>query len=306
MQSIITSIFFFLTAISASAQKTELALNLKNGEIYSQVMVSNVTIDQDFNGQQINMKMGISGNMTYQVESVSKEKFHIKVAYKSLGMSITMPMQSMVFSSEKDDENDIFSLILSEMKDKPFDVIMSKSGKVLEVNNIENLFSSAFEKFEDLPEAQLAQIKSQLMKAYGEQAFKGNIEMATAIFPEEPVNKEDNWEVKTKLESGVPGSMTSTYTFKGETSEEYVITGVSNITTDDKEAYVENNGMKMKYDMAGDMNSEILVDKESGWIVKSEITQELKGDAYILENPQMPDGMKIPMSMNTEMSITDK
>ena len=64
--------------------------------------------------------------------------------------------------------------------------------------------------------------------------------------------------------------------------------------------------MPMKYDMSGSMSSEIKVDKETGWIIEATITQEITGDAYIKENPQIPEGMKIPMTMINEMTIRNQ
>ena len=54
------------------------------------------------------------------------------------------------------------------------------------------------------------------------------------------------------------------------------------------------------------MISEIKVDKETGWIIEANINQEIKGDAYMKGNSQMPNGMKIPMMMNNEMTITNE
>ena len=53
------------------------------------------------------------------------------------------------------------------------------------------------------------------------------------------------------------------------------------------------------------MDSEIKVDKNTGWIIEAIINQSITGDAYIKENPQLPNGMKIPMTMINEMVITD-
>ena len=182
---------------------------------------------------------------------------------------------------------------------------MTRSGKIAEVKNIESLFESAFKRFPQIPEAQLAQMKAQLDKAYGAEAFKGNIEMVTAIFPEQPVAKGEDWTIHTKLESGMAADMETTYTFIEKNRDFAVIHGKSEIKTADKDAYVETNGMPMKYDLAGTMASEIKVDINSGWIIEAKIKQEIQGDAFVIENPKMPNGMKIPMSMKNEMRISN-
>jgi len=127
--------------------------------------------------------------------------------------------------------------------------------------------------------------------------------MVTAIFPDNPVNKGDKWTIKTNLESGMAALMTTEYEFTDLGSDYAMIKGNSVIETEDKDAYIESNGMPMKYDLTGSMISEIKVDKETGWIIEANINQEIKGDAYIKGNPQLPNGMKIPMIMKNEMTI---
>jgi hypothetical protein len=145
-----------------------------------------------------------------------------------------------------------------------------------------------------------------LKQAYGEAAFKGNIEMVTAIYPKTKVSKGDEWEISTKMESGMSGNINSTYKLSESTKEYYVIDGQSKITTEDKDAYVEMNGVALKYDIAGTMTSMIKIDKLTGWIIEANINQVIQGDTYIKENPEMPNGMKIPMVMKNKMVFSNK
>lgn len=291
---------------SCQAQKTILRLNLEKGKEYKQLTDSKATIIQDINGQKMNMEMTLKGSMSYLVKEVNEKDYEMEVKYESLSMSMQLPQGTMEFSSEKKDEQDIFSMILAEMKNNPFHIKMTRSGKITEVKNIELLFESAFSKFSQIPENQMAQIKSQLMKAYGEEAFKGNIEMVTAIYPDNSVAIGESWVIKTKLESGMSADMTTNYKYAENNSDYYLIVGESKIVTADKDAFIESNGMPMKYDLKGDMSSEIKVDKISGWIIEAKIKQDIQGDVYIKENPQMPDGMKIPMIMKNDMTFTNK
>jgi hypothetical protein len=299
-------VFFSIILTSCQAQKTELCLNLEKGKEYKQISDSKATIIQDINGQKMNMEMTVYGCMSYLVKAVNDDDYEMEVKYESLSMSMKLPQGIMEFNSEKNDEQDIFSMMLAEMKDKPFQITMTKRGKITKVKDIESLFESAFSKFTGIPEDQMGQIKAQLKKAYGEEAFKGNIEMITAIYPNRPVVKGESWEINTKLESGMSADMTTTYKFTESNSNYYLIVGDSKIVTADKEAYIESNGMPVKYDMKGNMSSEIKVDKTSGWIIEAIINQDIQGDVYIKGNPQMPDGMKIPMIMKNDMIFTNQ
>jgi len=304
MRKIINLLLLTIALTSCQVQKTVLTLNLEKGTEYRQVTNSKATIIQDIYGQKINMVMTIKGEMSYTVVSVNPSDYDLEVKYESLSMTMELPLGKMEFSSEKNDEQDIFSTLLSKMIGTTFNVKMAKNGKILEVKNIDSRFESLFEDFSHIPEDQLAQYKAQITKAYGAEAFKGSIEMVTAIFPDSPVNKGDKWKIKTNLESGMAALMTTEYEFTDLGSDYAMIRGNSVIETEDKDAYIESNGIPMKYDLTGSMISEIKVDKETGWIIEANINQEIKGDAYIKENPQMPNGMKIPMIMKNEMTIT--
>lgn len=305
MKTIFTLIFTSIIFTSCYSQSANLSLRLKNGKKYKQITNSKATIIQEVNGQKMNIVMTISGTMIFLVKTINENGYEMDTKFEKLSMSMQMPQGTMEFNSEKNDANDIFSTILAAMKDKTFKVTMSKSGKITEVKNVEALWGTALNQFEQLSEEQKEQIKAQIMKAYGADALKGNLEMVTAIFPDKPVNKGDKWTIDTKLESGMSAKMSTNYEFADLTSDYALIKGNSVIETADKDAYIESNGMPLKYDFTGSMISEIKVDKNTGWIIEAKINQEIKGDAYIKENPQMPEGMKIPMTMLNEMVITN-
>lgn len=306
MKRIINFLFALILVSYCQAQKERYELNLTKGEIYTQKMVSNISIVQTVNGQQLNINMSIIGNMTYKVIDIQNSVYDLEVRYESLSMKMSLPNGVLEFNSEKNDEKDIFSSVLGVMKGKPFLVKMTKTGKINEVKNIDLLFSKLFEKFPQLPEAQKQQIQSQLMQAYGEKAFKGNIEMCSAIFPDSLVSKGDKWIINVKLESGIAINMETTYELKEVNDSDCVFSGTSKIETADKDAYIQSNGMPLKYDMSGTMISEIKVNRKSGWVIESKINQTLKGTSQIKDNPKMPGGITIPMTMINEMTITDK
>lgn len=293
-------------AFTCQAKKTELSLHLQQGKAYTQVTDSHITIDQEVQGQQMKMVMDIKGGMTYRVTAVTASGYDMDVQYDSLSMAMQMPQGTMNFSSEKNDASDIFSSILKSMKNRPFQVKMTTKGKITEVKNLDKLFDSMFESAPQLPEQQKAQIKSQLMRSYGEDAFKGNVEMTLAIYPDKPVAPGDTWVIENKQKSGMPVEITTTYTYKADDTSDYLITGDSKLQTSNPDQYIENNGMQMKYDMTGTMTSEIKVDKSTGWIKEANLKQEMQGTTTIKANAQMPNDMQIPMTMHNDMTFSDK
>ena len=303
MKKIVSIAAVLLIITSCYAQKINLGLNLTKGQVYNQRMNAAMKIGQNINGMAMDINMSIIGSMSYKVTGIADSVYDLEVRYDSLAMKMSMPNGVMDFNSEKQDGNDIFSSLLAELKNKPFLVKMTKSGKVKEVKNIEEMFSGMFDKFPQLSDMQKQQLKSQLMQAYGERSFKGSIESASAIFPETPVAKGDKWTTNTTLESGFTANITSVYELK-EIGDTYcIISGTASIATDNKGDYTEVNGMPMKYNMDGTMTSEIKVNRETGWVIESNITQSLKGSADVKDNPQVPGGMSIPMTIDIQTKI---
>jgi hypothetical protein len=288
------------------AQKVDLSLKLKKGSVYSQVSTSKATIIQTVNGQQMNMQVNITGTMNYLVTDIKENVYNMEVKYKNLAMEMNLPQGNVKFSSDKPDEKDVFSTLFAGMIDKPFFVKMTKKGRIEQIKGIDSLFERLMAKFPQLSNEQKAGIRSQLMNSFGEKAFKGNMELMTAVFPDNPVSKGDVWKVNTNLASSVKAKVQSIYGFKGESNSNYTIHGDSKIATDEKAPYVETNGMPMKYNLTGSMTSDIKIDKESGWIVEARVNQEMKGNTQIKDSPKTPGGMTIPMTMKNETLVTNK
>jgi hypothetical protein len=305
MKRILILLLLCIGASVCHAQKENLQLNLTKGETYMQNMTSSVSIVQNLNGQEMKIGMVVAGLMSYEVKDITNSIYQMDVKYKSLTMSMTMPNGTKVaFSSEKNDETDLFSSVLGQMKDIAFQVTMTKSGRINEVTNVEALFNSVFAKFPQLSEAQKNQLRTQLMQAYGDKAFRGNLEMTSAIFPDAPVAKGEKWTIKTKLEAAMHCNLESVYELKEANDVFCVIAGETAISSVDKDLYVKANGMDVKYDLNGTMSSQIKVDRKSGWVIETKIAQLIKGTSHIKDNPQVPGGMIIPMSMTNDMVIT--
>lgn len=304
MRIVNTIILLFCITI-LQAQKTDLALHLEEGATYKQVTQATIITDQEIEGQKMNIRMVMSGTISFFVKEATPSAYTMDATYDELKMSLQLPQGGMFFDSESNDENDLFSKMFATMIGKPFKVVMNSVGEVVNVKEVENLWNDTIDHFYEIPQAQREQLKAQLLKSYGEKALKGNIEMVTAIYPDHSVNKGDTWTVNTRLESGMAAKVKTNYEFVEITNEYALIKGTSTIQTEDKNAYIQTNEMDVKYDLTGTMTSTIKVDKNTGWIIDSTINQEITGDIYIKENPKIPNGMEFPIRMQNNMIITN-
>jgi len=306
MKKIIILLFVFASAHLGYSQKYTLQLELVAGETYTQNSQSQSTILQSMQGQNMEIKMDVKGKISFKVLSVEKDLYTLEAKYQSMSMTMAMPQGSMDFSSDKKD-SDPASAVMGAMVDKPFQMKMSKTGKITEVTGVEELFASATMALGQLDEMQKKQILEQIVQSYGGNAFKANMEISTAIFPDQKVGKGDSWKVNTKLESGAMNAdVETTFSLTDVIDGTYVISGKSIMKPINSDTCTQMAGMEMKYNMtAGSMTSTLKLDKTTGWVKEGDSTQEMDIDLVLKDSPQVPGGMTIPMQIDTKMKITN-
>ena len=182
---------------------------------------------------------------------------------------------------------------------------MNFNGTIHEIKNIDKLFNSVFDEFKDLPQMQKTQIEAQLKKAYGEKAFKGNLETASAIFPDKKVSINDTWQNKIQVEAGMAIEINTTYTLVEYSTDYAIIKGNGVTKTLDKGA-IPINGVPAKYDLSGTTISTIKINSNTGWILEANINQNIEGKVEIEANPNVQKVMSIPMKIKSTTEITNK
>lgn len=303
MRTIFSLILGFLIFTNLNAQKKDLSLDLQVGNTYKQSSAVSLTMGQQMGGQLMNIKMTISGSNDFTVKDLKDGAYTMETKYTALKMKMEMPQGTMEYSSDGTGE-DLISKMLNGMVSKPFTVVLSKKGKVLAINDYDKLWDVAFASIPEISEENKAQIQEEIKQSYGADALKGNIEAATAIYSETPVEKGDSWDITTSLDSTISLNQNSTYTYVDTTPDYTLISGKATLTSS-KES-VKSAAGEMEYALDGTNTSTIKVDNASGWIIEAVIDQNIKGSISIEGNPAMPDGMTIPMEVTSTSTVTNK
>lgn len=303
MRTIFSLILGLLIFTNLNAQKKDLSFDLQVGNTYKQSSTASLTIGQQMGGQLMNIKMTLSGSIDFTVKNLKDGAYTMETQYTAFKMKMEMPQGTLEYSSESTGEDPI-SKTLNSVINKPFTVILSKKGKVLAINDYDELWDVAIASITDVSEEEKAQILEEIKQSYGADALKGNIEMATAIYPETPVEKGDSWDITTSLDSTMSLDQKSTYTYVDTTPDYTLISGKATLTSS-KES-VKSAAGEMEYALDGTNTSTIKVDNTSGWIIEAVIDQNIKGSITIKGNPAMPDGMTIPMEVTSTTRVTNK
>ncbi|MBK0378177.1 DUF6263 family protein [Mucilaginibacter segetis] len=307
MKNIFTSLLLLVSTTFCYSQKTKLKLDLKMDSVYVLNNTVDMTIDQEINGTNQIVSTKISAQTIHKVVAINDTLYTLEVKYTDMRMNMKIGDKEIKYSSTDKDGNP-FAIVLAAMLNKPFTIIMSNTGRIIDVKNTDNLFSTMFDLQAQLTEAQKASIKSQMQKSFGEKTIKGNFQEEFVVFPEKKISLHDSWLTAIAMEtSGVSINTQITYSLEDITPNEYVINGSAKIVSGKDSGYKVSNGLEMRFiNMAGTMTAKVKIDKHTGWITESTITKHLSGTADIKDSPQIPGGLSYPITIDATLKATDK
>lgn len=306
MKYLLSLFLLFSIFAPCKSQSIKLSLNLTKGNTYYMGGTSASSIIQTINGQENEIGVRLIYRIAFKVINIIDTIYTMEVRYQTMDMKITVGTKIIEMDSKRNDPHDVPSSVVSAMMNKPFTVLLSKSGKIQSISNVEKMVSGVMDDFPQINGAKKEQLKNQFLQTFGGNAFKGNLEMETAIYPMVAVTQMDKWTVNTKLQGAVKVNVKTVFHLTSVKNGYYGIHGDGKIVTENEFKTGQLNGLPVRYNISGTSISDIKVDKITGWITETKLTQIMKGDIAILNNPRVPGGMQIPMAFTTQVVTTNK
>lgn len=299
----ISSLVILMVGFMAASAEKPLQLNLEKGKTYYQVISTQNTILQQPQGMSIEVEMGINQTLAYKVVDVKDSLFFTEITLSKLKTSIKSPFGTMAFSSESTDMTDKTSQILAELSKHPFHVTLTKSGQIVKID-ADSLLKSVINASSILEEGEKVSMSKQILDSYGEKSIRQGIESCFAFYPPTKVEKGSRWNTQRNLENIV--TFTSNYQLEvtDVTNDSYTIKCVAEMSTPENMAPTSMNGMDAKCTINGTTEGTITVNRSTGWVISSNMSQALKGTIDILPNAQAPQGMQVPLTLTGITTIT--
>lgn len=302
--------YLLITMVSCNSAKTaeendSLTLNLKKGETYMLRQNTITDIKQNIQGQDIDMKMTIKGDMSFKVTDAANDVYTMDVTYESMQMKINNGFMNLDINTagEAPKDNKMYTVMydmLKAMTGQSFSLQMNNKGEIVQVSGMQQLYDNMLEKAKtnmpEMEEEQLSQILLQLKQSYGDEAIKSSMKPIMSIYPENSVAVNDKWQKEIDINSTFNGTYSMDFTLNNVSDEGYSISGVGNFASDTTN-YSQIQNMQAKYKLNGAYDIQMVLDKESRWIKSATLKQQLDGSVAIAPNEQIPDGMDFPMSM---------
>jgi len=296
-----------LTTFTVQAKKYDISLNLEEGKTYTLNSKSSLIVTQSYKGNEMKITMNLDFGIDYTVKTAGNNEFVLDVKYTDLGMLMDMPQGKLDYSSGKevsDTLNDLMSIMFDNMVGKSFEMTLDNKGKVKSVSGFDKIIAHLFDNLPSSIDMQKDQLMGQMNNAFGEDSFKQNMEAATAIFPDKPVKVGDTWEIETTINSTIEFNIKNVYTLEKVTKEFYLVKAIGSIGTAQSLEFMERNGVFAKQELSGTSESEISLNKKTGWIQLSEVKQDINGTTYM---KQTEDGevMEMPIKLDGVTTITN-
>lgn len=296
MKLIVALSLFLGVQFYGIGQAEVLRLNLKVGATYTHNFKSINNIRHEFNGQTLSTDFDLDYIASFQVLSFTDSVYEMAVKYSNPKILIKQPFTSKDSESKsiKTKASDTVASILSQIENKQFLVTMNTSGKILVVDGLDAIVSIAVNKYTKYSE-EIELYKNQIRDSYGSKGFTGNVEMVTHIYANNAVQKGDSWKLVSKLESQLVGKLNANYVLTDIKKDFYLIEGHGVFVLDDIQN-TQISGMPTVYNLNSTISSIVKVDRATGWVLDATTNQICSGYIEVKSNPNLPNGLKIPVS----------
>jgi hypothetical protein len=270
--AIITGNYSCQSTKSSTAAKL-LKFNFEKGKGYDYEMTTNM--DQEIMGQDIQMDMSFYYSMDVKEDdsnskTISTSIDRVKMKAGAMGFSIDLdsgnPLPSLAVTEEDKDPTKILNAVIGAIKGQRFSMKVNAEGKVMEITGFENMAKKIVDSL-GIEEAEKEKMTQQFNKQFNAERMKSQFERTWYIFPNKEVKVGDSWEKNTSLGDDELGGGNYKSTYKVTDIEGNMVTLKEN---------TEISSKKGEMEMKGEIEGTIVVDSNSGLIVKADQDLTLK------------------------------
>jgi hypothetical protein len=276
---------------SVSAQKTNIQLNLKKGDVYTlQTEMSN-TMNQQMMGQNINMEQKMTMITALKVVDVlSSGNFVLEQSFNRIKMDMNAYGQNMSFDTENPAASSPMLAPLAKMKEAKITFEVSPSGDISNITGLNEMMSS------------IADNNPQAGNMIKNIASESTLAATFSYLPKKTVSKGDSYTNTIKLNEMFGMEIASKYTVSSIKGNIVDLDVISDINFAPSEP-ITQNGLKMNMKITGAQNGTFTVNKSDGMATASNMKQTLDMTMG-MKNPQNGEDMSIPMKINSNIKAT--
>lgn len=255
----ISYLLIYLLINSALFGQSTMQYNLSPGDVFTIKQDANQIITQEIDGATHEITNTLQGILEFRVRGDNNNTYDIDVMFKDLNLKMTSSIQGELMNVNAKDfeENDGQSKIFNSLLDVPIQIILARTGDILEVNGGDSLVSIMAKASGLEDEFSLNMMKKSLEKEFGSEALSNSYKQLTFLYPVSPIEVGDSWknEYAGKLQAQ------NTWTLNAISEAGVNIEGKALVLMDVVEP---SSTMKLN----GTQNSSVITDITTGFVKK--------------------------------------
>lgn len=261
-------------AQEAIPDNISLKINLESGTSYRFAHLQTQNISQEWMDQLMEIKHQFEIDYIFKIEKVTDREVEIQVSYERLAIDMELPQGRIVFDTERQEPlNGEFAedfVAVSNLLNNPFSITLNREGELMDSEGLESLLNEK------------GTIEHpNLLELFNKERLLSAIENSFHIFPEDSIQVSSEW-LKNKrynLNSQLQLDIRESYTLEGLSEDlawinlESTVKGIKNDSSSFDDIKIEGNAHGI-----------MEVERTTGLILFSEITEELEGSIKVQES----------------------
>jgi hypothetical protein len=286
------------------SQTYSIEYSLEKGDVFNTRLISEVHISQTVMGIEQNISMNMETDFFHEVTAINENNtYTLNSEYRRMALKITSSFFSIEIDTDKPSQNDILKQVMQNALNIPFQIQMTNKGYILDITGLDAIMKGLYEgSNSDL--MQQEQISQLLSKNLGKENLQQSLIHFLSPYPDHPVHINETWKLgyKTSLEEIV-------LEFNGfgklvEVSPKYFLIRIQgNLSTLSAELNDENGQV---INLQGTQLTEIMVDRKTGWPIKSNANQDIAGNIQVKNPDDGSEAIEIPMQMKLRMNVVNR
>lgn len=300
------------TAESKAVEKIDLKLRLKPGQKYAMRVITDQKISQTMHEHEQKIDYLTDMGMGFEVLAVDADgTASVKITYQTIRAKMSGPMGLIEYDSTEPDAAvgaetppaQMIRQMFAGMVGQSFVMKANTLGKVVAVEGFKEMMQQMAEKIGGDDADKNEEIKEFMKNFLSEDKVKMMGSNMTIAFPSWPVGIGDSWTDKETMSVGFPIEIDNTYTLKERKNGVAIVDISSKMNLGEKGASIDMGPMKMNMEMKGSYQGTSEINEANGWMIRSKMNMQLAGQVKIAPNEQMPEGMTVPMSIESVITI---
>lgn len=279
-------LLLLIACVPLSAQSI-LEYTLEKGATFTIKQDAEQVITQEIDGATHELINKINGILEFKVLMQRDSTYAIALTFKDLNLKMTSSIQGELMNvhAKEVNEDDMQSNIFNSLLNSPVQLVLDKTGDILEVNGGDSLVIKMAEASGLEDGFSLNMMKKSLLKEFGSEALSDSYKQMTFIYPKKPVKIGDTW----KNEYAGKLWAKNTWTLDAISKNEAIIHGTADVTMD-----VTELATAMK--LVGNQQTRIITDTASGFIKTMTVEGQSNGTSTLTQM----DDQEIPTSIKTK------